>query len=57
MFLEDKIGSLEVGKYADIAVWDKDVYSVATQELKELECQMTIFEGQIVYSRTTAETQ
>ena len=51
MFLEDEIGSLEVGKYADIAVWDKDLYRVATDELKELECQMTLLEGEVVYRR------
>jgi predicted amidohydrolase YtcJ len=26
MFLEKKIGSIEVGKYADLAVWDRDFY-------------------------------
>jgi len=49
MFLEDKIGSIEVGKYADIAAWDKDLYSIPTDEIKDLECQMTLFEGKIVY--------
>jgi predicted amidohydrolase YtcJ len=49
MFLENKIGSIEVGKYADIAVWDKDLYSITPQELKEARCQMTLFEGRIVY--------
>ena len=29
MFLENKIGSLEVGKKADIAIWDRDLYAVA----------------------------
>ena len=49
MFLEDKIGSIEVGKYADIAVWDKDLYTVAPEAIKDLDCQMTLFEGEIVY--------
>lgn len=49
MFLEDKIGSIEVGKYADIAVWDKDLYTISTDEIKEMSCQMTLFEGKIVY--------
>jgi predicted amidohydrolase YtcJ len=49
MFLEGKIGSLEPGKYADIAVWNKDLYAVPSGDVKDLECQMTLFEGQIVY--------
>jgi hypothetical protein len=49
LFLEDKIGSIEVGKYADIAIWDKDLYTIPVDEIKELKCQMTLFEGRIVY--------
>lgn len=52
LFLEDKIGSLEVGKYADIAVWDKDLYSIPTPEIKDLKCQMTLLGGKIVYQAT-----
>jgi predicted amidohydrolase YtcJ len=50
LFLEDKIGSIEVGKYADIAVWDKDLYSIPTDEIKDMECQMTLLQGKIVYT-------
>lgn len=49
MFMEDKIGSIEVGKYADIAVWDKDWYTIPTDEIKDIECQMTLLNGKIVY--------
>jgi hypothetical protein len=49
LFLENKVGSLEVGKYADIAVWDKDLYTIPTDEIKDMECQMTLFGGKIVY--------
>jgi len=51
MFLEKKIGSLEVGKYADLAVWDRDLYGVPAAQLKELQCQMTIFNGKVVFRR------
>jgi predicted amidohydrolase YtcJ len=49
LFMEDKIGSLEVGKYADIAVWDKNMYAIPTEEIKDLKCQMTLLGGHIVY--------
>lgn len=49
MFLEKKIGSIEVGKYADLAVWDRDFYSVPTAEIKDAKCLMTMFDGKVVY--------
>lgn len=49
MFLEDKIGSLEVGKRADIAVWDRDLYSVLTDQIKDMKCLMTLLDGEVVY--------
>jgi predicted amidohydrolase YtcJ len=49
MYLEDKIGSIEVGKYADIAIWNKDFYTVSTEEIKDIRCLMTMFEGKIVH--------
>ena len=50
MFLENKIGSLEVGKKADIAIWDRDLYAVPTDQVKDLKCLMTLFDGEVVYS-------
>jgi predicted amidohydrolase YtcJ len=50
MFLENKIGSLEVGKRADIAVWDRDLYSVPIGQIKDLKCLMTLFDGEVVYA-------
>ncbi|HEU4993288.1 MAG TPA: amidohydrolase family protein [Gemmatimonadaceae bacterium] len=55
MFLGEKIGSVEVGKYADLAVWDRDFYTVPTGQLKDARCQLTIFNGQVVFERTGAE--
>jgi predicted amidohydrolase YtcJ len=49
MFLENKIGSLEVGKRADIAVWDRDLYSVPTDQIKDMKCLLTLFDGEVVY--------
>jgi len=49
MFLEQKVGSLEVGKYADLAVWDRDPYAVPTAELQGIQCLMTLFGGRVVH--------
>lgn len=49
LFLETQTGSLEPGKSADIAVWDKDITRVPTAELKDLKCELTLFRGAIVY--------
>ena len=47
--LEPALGALEPGKQADIAVWDRDMYTIPTADLKNLKCEMTVFDGQIVY--------
>ena len=49
LFLDKQIGSLEVGKDADIAVWDRDMYKVPPQELKALTCVLTLVHGAVVY--------
>lgn len=49
MFLEDRIGSIEVGKDADLAVWDRNPYEVATAALKEMRCELTLVRGKVVY--------
>jgi Amidohydrolase family len=49
IFLEDKIGTLEVGKRTGIAVWDGDLYSSSNQQIKGLKCVMTLFDGEIVH--------
>jgi len=50
MFLEKQIGSLEPGKQADIAVWDKDMYTIPGEDLQNLKCVMTIYNGQVVFA-------
>jgi predicted amidohydrolase YtcJ len=55
MFLETKVGSVEVGKYADLAVWDRDFYAVPTTQIKDAKCLMTIFDGKIVFQAADAK--
>jgi predicted amidohydrolase YtcJ len=49
LFLEDRIGSLEPGKDADIAVWDRDPYSIPTDAIKDMRCELTLLRGKVVY--------
>jgi predicted amidohydrolase YtcJ len=49
LFLEDRIGSLEIGKEADIAVWDRDMYTMPAQQLRNLKCTMTLLHGRVVF--------
>jgi predicted amidohydrolase YtcJ len=49
VFLEDRIGSIEVGKLADIVAWDRDLYSIPTAELKEVRPALTFMNGEVVY--------
>jgi predicted amidohydrolase YtcJ len=49
LFLEDRIGSLEPGKDADIAVWDRDLYSIPAADIKNIHCELTLLRGQVVF--------
>lgn len=47
---EDKRGSLEVGKLADLAVLSKDYMTVPVNEIGTIESLLTIVGGQVVYA-------
>jgi predicted amidohydrolase YtcJ len=47
---EKKRGSLEVGKYADLAVLSKDYMTVPVDQIGGIESLLTMVGGQIVYS-------
>jgi predicted amidohydrolase YtcJ len=49
LFLEDRIGSLEIGKDADIAIWDQDMYTMPPADLRNLKCSMTLLQGRVVF--------
>jgi predicted amidohydrolase YtcJ len=48
-FDEDKKGTVEAGKFADLTVLSDDLYSVAPENLKDVTVEMTIVNGRIVY--------
>lgn len=45
----DKLGSIEVGKLADIAVLDRDYLTVPNEQVSEIQAQLTILDGKIVF--------
>jgi len=51
VFMENKIGSLEPGKHADIAIWDHNPLEVPTEDLKDLQIQQTYVEGALRHQR------
>jgi len=48
-FLEDEIGSLKVGKKADIVVLGKNLFKIDTKDIPDVEIKMTFFEGKRVH--------
>jgi predicted amidohydrolase YtcJ len=54
LFLENRVGSIEPGKDADLAVWDRDLYSIPADQLKDLKCLLTLLRGQIVFQSPEA---
>jgi predicted amidohydrolase YtcJ len=51
IFAETETGSIETGKWADLAVWDRNPYAVPTSDLKEMRCMMTLYKGKVVFER------
>ena len=43
--MEDKIGSIEVGKYTDLIVVDRDPLQTPPQQLREIQVLRTIVNG------------
>ncbi len=44
-------GSLELGKLADLAILDRDYFTVPVEEIREIEVQATIIGGETVFER------
>ncbi|MEM9292628.1 MAG: amidohydrolase [Acidobacteriota bacterium] len=51
LFLEEELGSLDVGKRADLVIFAQDPMSVATQELPTIAIDWTLVEGEIAFAR------
>jgi predicted amidohydrolase YtcJ len=50
-FEENIKGSIEVGKLADFVVLSDDILSIDPIKIKDVEVEMTVFDGEIVYQK------
>ena len=48
--VENETGSIEVGKYADMIVLDRDVTAIDPTEIKDTKVLRTVFAGEEVYA-------
>ncbi|MGD8519839.1 MAG: amidohydrolase [Desulfobacterales bacterium] len=51
-FEENIKGSIEPGKLADMVVLDRDIFSIPAEEIKDIQVEMTIVGGELVYQRS-----
>ena len=49
VFKEDKLGTIEVGKLADLVVLDRDYMTIPEEEIRDLRSVLTMVDGRIVY--------
>ena len=50
-FMEDDLGTIEVGKLADFSVFDRDLMNVPEEDILKAITMMTIVHGEVVYQR------
>jgi len=48
---ETKVGSIEVGKEADLIVLDKNLFEIPIQSISKTQVLMTFLQGEIVYEK------
>ena len=51
LFLDHLLGSLAVGKRADLVVYDRDPMAVPVEEIPRVRVDLTVVDGEVVYRR------
>lgn len=49
--MEDKLGTLEEGKLADITVLDRNVFETPMNEMRDVKVSLTMVNGEVVYEK------
>ena len=49
--LENEIGTIEIGKRADLIILDRNPFDTPAEELHDIKVEMTMVDGQVVYTR------
>jgi predicted amidohydrolase YtcJ len=57
LFLDDVAGSLEVGKYADLVVLDRDLLSCPEEQIVQTRVSQTYLAGKLVYQAPAQQRQ
>ena len=47
--MSDKIGSIEKGKFADLVLWEDNLYKIPLFKIRDATVAMTVLSGEIVY--------
>ena len=51
LHMENEIGSIEVGKKADLVILDRNLFEIDPYEIHQAQVVMTVMDGEVVYER------
>ena len=51
MHQEDKVGTIEDGKWADLVVLEEDLFEIPAAHSGDAKVHMTLLQGEVVYRR------
>jgi predicted amidohydrolase YtcJ len=54
-YMEEVTGTLEAGKYADIAVFDRDLLNASAGDIRDAQVILTIMGGKVTYNHSWNE--
>ena len=49
--MEDRLGRLDIGYYADLAILSDDPYEVEPDDIKDIQVLMTMMNGRVTFDR------
>jgi predicted amidohydrolase YtcJ len=56
MHREGDLGTIEVGKLADLVVLSRNLFAIPPDQIGEVAVELTLLEGQTVYRRESSDT-